>query len=111
MWGPILFNVFMNNLDSGTEYTPSKLVDGTKLVVNKLEGRAVIQRHLKNLEEWFDRNLLKFSNAKCEVLHPVWNNPMQINGVGTNWQGSSFAERPEGSGEPKWETWVSCVPS
>lgn len=92
--GPILLNVFMNNLNNGTEYALSKSGDGTKLAVNMLEGRVVIQRDLKRLEEWSDdRSLLKFSNNKCEVLHPIWNNPMQIYGVGTNWQGSSFAEK------------------
>lgn len=68
----------MNNLNSGTQYTLSKSVDGTKLAVSMLEGRAVTQRDLKRLEERSDRSLLKFSNDKCEVLHPVWNNPMQI---------------------------------
>lgn len=68
----------MNNLNSRTQYTLSKSVDGTKLAVSMLEGRAVTQRDLKRLEERSDRSLLKFSNDKCEVLHPVWNNPMQI---------------------------------
>lgn len=55
---PILLNVFMNNLNSGTEDTHSTLVDGTKLEVNMLEARAVTQRDLKRLEEWPDRSLL-----------------------------------------------------
>lgn len=33
-------------------------------------------------------------NEKYEVLHPVQNNPIEISGVGTNWQGSSFAKKP-----------------
>ena len=57
--GPILLNVFMNNLNYGTEYALSKLVDGTKLPVNMPEGRAVIQSDLKRLEEWSGRSLLK----------------------------------------------------
>lgn len=42
---------------------------------------------------------------KYEVLHPVQNNPSEIPEVGTDWQGKT----PEGSGEPKGETQVSCI--
>lgn len=58
-----------------------------------LEGSAVIQRDLKRLEEWSDRDLLKFSNDRSEVLCLVWNNPVQQHGEGTDWLGSSFAEK------------------
>lgn len=58
-----------------------------------LEDRAVIQRDLKRLEERSDSSLLKFSNDKCKILHPVRNNPMQVYGVGTDRQGSSFAKK------------------
>lgn len=33
-------------------------------------------------------------NDKYEVLHPVQNNSTEISGVGTDWQGSSFAKNP-----------------
>ena len=39
--GPILLNIFMNNLNSGTEYALTKLVGGAKLVVNVLRARLL----------------------------------------------------------------------
>ena len=42
--GPVLFNVFVSNMDSGTECTLSKFANNTKLcgVVDTLEGRDAI---------------------------------------------------------------------
>lgn len=34
-----------------------------------LECRAAIQRTLGRLEEWTDRNLMKFTKDTCKVLH------------------------------------------
>lgn len=53
---PIFFNIFINNLDAGTEGTLSKFAGDTELggVVDIPHGCAAIQRELDKLERQAD---------------------------------------------------------
>ena len=51
---PILFNIFLSNLDDGSEHTFSRFSPDTKVggVGNMSKGCATSQRDLNRLEKW-----------------------------------------------------------
>ena len=75
--GPVLFNIFINDLDVGVKSSLAKFVDDTKLWGNvvMLEDRMQIQADLDKLASWADWNQMKFNIKKCKVLHLGTSNP------------------------------------
>uniref|UniRef100_A0A803TVT0 Reverse transcriptase domain-containing protein n=1 Tax=Anolis carolinensis TaxID=28377 RepID=A0A803TVT0_ANOCA len=96
--GPVLFNIFINDLDKGLEGTIIKFADDTKLggIANTPEDKTRIQNDFDRLERRAETNKMKFNRDKCKILHFGRKNEMQRYRMGDPCLDSSMSEKDLG---------------
>src|ERR1700759_4276770 len=69
--GPLLFTIFINDLESNVINKVLKFADDSKLwgVVETVEERIGMQKDLDTLGEWSEINQMPFNVDKCKVMH------------------------------------------
>ena len=75
--GPLLFLVYINDIDADIIAKLSKFADDSKLL-KSLTSQAdadSLQKDLKTLENWADKWQMEFNVDKCAVLHTGYKNP------------------------------------
>ncbi|CAM4534756.1 unnamed protein product [Lepidochelys kempii] len=77
--GPILFNLFINNLEKGVNSEVAKFADDTKLlkIVKTKADCEELQKDLTKLSDLATKWQMKFNVDKCKVMHIGKNNPIQ----------------------------------
>ena len=74
--GPVLFLIYVNDLDDGLTCKVSKFADDTKIaskVISTLD-KEFLQRDLDKLSNWARDWQMKFNIEKCKVMHIGINN-------------------------------------
>jgi len=69
--GPLLFLVYIDDLDANLVSKISKFADDTKLggKVDNVQDRLQIQQDLANIVEWSKKWQMPFNLEKCKVMH------------------------------------------
>jgi len=74
--GPILFLIYINDLDNGIKNWILKFADDTKIfsVVNNDKDRNQLQNDFNNLLSWAEEWQMLFNVLKCKVMHLGYRN-------------------------------------
>jgi hypothetical protein len=69
--GPLLFLIYINDIDSGIVSSILKFADDTKIYgkVGTSQGIEALRRDLETLSEWSEKWQMPFNIEKCKVMH------------------------------------------
>ena len=78
--GPLLFLIFINDLEDNTSGNVLKFADDTKIFrqVRDVQDNFSMQADLDQLVEWADKWQMQFNVSKCKVMHVGQKNPRSL---------------------------------
>ena len=96
--GPVLFLIYINDIDIGLLSKIGKFADDSKLLnnVDSCIGVEEIRSDLRKLEKWADEWQMQFNVDKCSVIHLGRNNPVNKYSLYNKEIASSIKERDLG---------------
>ena len=76
--GPLLFIIYINDLDTGISSDVSKFADDTKIgrVIESDQDAAILQEELSRLYDWAEKWQMEFNVGKCSVMSVGRSNPL-----------------------------------
>ena len=96
--GPLLFILFINDIESGLENKVWKFADDTKIVsnVHLLEGNFSLQKDIDKVEAWAESWSMQFNVNKCKIMHIGHNNINFNYSMNSQWLDFCEAEKDLG---------------
>jgi hypothetical protein len=96
--GPLLFLIYVNDMEKTVKSNLSKFADDTKLFkhVSSQEDTYTVQEDLNQLSEWARTWQMSFNTSKCKVLQFGKNNPQNQYHIGTDNLDIAHAEKDLG---------------
>ena len=93
--GPLLFTIFINDLEDNVKNRVLKFADDSKLWgrVGSIEERMSLQKDLDILGEWSIRNKMPFNVGKCKVMHVGKNEKFEYSILGKKIQSSLLLKK------------------
>ena len=96
--GPLLFIIFINDIDKGLSCEIAKFADDTKIAsrVNTVDNIRSLQKSLDRLGGWADKWGMEFNLDKCKVMHIGRNNLQYQYNLNGGWVKSVDEEKDLG---------------
>ena len=69
--GPLLFLIYIDDLDNGLKSKILKFADDTKCFrrINNAEDQTILQSDLNRMANWAEESKMEFNVGKCKVVH------------------------------------------